>query len=729
MAEPIGGKEHKWGAPDLLKVGFFLNVCASVLGWLLLVLLPLYVTVELFGDLNRAANKLTYAGLSSFAKADLFWVPLGRYLLVALLIVLCAFWFIAAAGACILYIRHKVNKKSNGGSPEDASKAESSVPPETKSEAPAAEVAKVVSPELERKQAEIERKQAETERRKSEQERRERVDKARKEFKAKYVALRDSLQPRYEIKDTGGSIDFSEKLKSSALGVTMREGSLRSYLKWDYEAMVLKVDDAYAFNNDKQASFVLEVSDPIVAADPELRDEIKPEALTVILLARFPSVAQKFFDWKSKIASAVRLENAKQGQDVDYDIKAALGYDDEWAVWLEADGIGSLKADFEKHRLTGVPTVGSDTRIRVVFACKGSEAVRHELDLLLTCNMDPELRWKEIESTDSDKEPVVSEEDRVKLAKMAEAICSAANDSGARKPDATFSKPHRVSRRQKSGEFDVAYASIRGRSHIRSGSFREDDVEARFFLDGKALAIVVSDGAGSAPLSRRGSSIVSKVGMKCLVELGQALAADPDALAGRTQPAIDGFSKVVKAIQEQIGFEAECIKEQRPDFLAKEMYATFLAALVLPTPTGQVLLTYSAGDGAIGLALAGEASGLKCAPDHGQSAGQTLFVLNKGADDAEKRLMFTPLPESYALLLMSDGVSDPRFQDGSETKAEAWELIARDIQPLVKAEPLNLEAERVETYKERGALCEWLDSYEKGHHDDRTIAVLFHKIS
>ena len=159
------------------------------------------------------------------------------------------------------------------------------------------------------------------------------------------------------------------------------------------------------------------------------------------------------------------------------------------------------------------------------------------------------------------------------------------------------------------------------------------------------------------------------------------------------------------------------------------MYATFLAALVLPTASGDVLLTYSAGDGAIGLGLAGDASGIKCAPDHGQSAGQTLFILNKGADDAEKRLGFTRLPESYALLLMSDGVSDPRIQQGEESKPDVWNQLADTLKPLVRQEPLNHDGERVETYNARGALCEWLDSYEKGHHDDRTIAVLFHKLS
>jgi hypothetical protein len=214
------------------------------------------------------------------------------------------------------------------------------------------------------------------------------------------------------------------------------------------------------------------------------------------------------------------------------------------------------------------------------------------------------------------------------------------------------------------------------------------------------------------------------------MELGERLLKEPDALNGRSQLAVEGFAAVVQAIRAQIGFEAECIQEQRPEFQAKEMYATFLAALILPTSDGQVLLTYSAGDGAIGVGLAGDAVGLKCVPDHGQSAGQTLFILNKGAEDAYKRLVFTRLPERYALLLMSDGVSDPLIAHGEEEKAETWDALARVLMPIVKAEPIaDGDADREETYRERGGLCTWLDSYQKGHHDDRTIAALFHKLT
>lgn len=727
MAEPIGGKEHKWGWGNLLILAGLLELFATVLGWMALIFLPLFLAAEVFERFGRKVPALSFSGWRDLLNLQTFWVPFGKNVAFLAVIFVCfiCFIFITASLLALIYSRMKPQFPGTGAEKRPVDNV--SVPEVLKSKQ-ANEPVSTVSTQV-NATTEMERKKAEQERKKAEQERREKVEKARTEFKGKVAAFQDSLPKVFELNVAGGVVDFSEQFKATSLNVVMKEVSLRTYLVWDREAMTLKVSDSFAFFKEGKVRFSLELSDPAFAIDIELKDEVKPEPVEVVLEAKYPSAAKKFFEWKAKWTASVRLENAKQGQPADYDIRTLLGYDPEWVVWKSAEGLGSLTPDMEGHRIKGEPTVGSDQKLRLIFACRGGEDITHSVELLLTCNMDPELRWKEIERDQSDNMPVVAEEETFNLAKMANAVRSTGNSHEVRKPDDTFSKPNRVSRRQKSGDFDLAYASIRGRSHIRSGSFREDHVDAQFFLEGRAVAIVVSDGAGSAPLSRRGSSIVAAVGLKCLIELGQRLVNDPEALKVRTQSAVVGFAETVRAIRSQIEFEAECIKEHRPEFLAKEMYATFLGALVLPTEVGHVLLSYSAGDGAIGLGLAGDASGIKCAPDHGQSAGQTLFVLNKGADDAEKRLIFTPLPVSFALLLMSDGVSDPRIPQGEESKPETWNLLAGELRTLVREEPLNHDGERVEEYKSRGALCAWLDSYEKGHHDDRTIAVLFNKLT
>lgn len=742
MPEPIGGREYKWELSGAFsRFGGFLNGFARFLGWTLVLLLPIAVVIWVYLEMCMPAHGIKFPAWTGFTKAGLdgfikgfdsaFFSKLLQLAEAWGLLIVC---FVCSVITSIGFISHFFSKKQMSNSEETASSPGSVAgrAPDSGKQQPKSKAADAALPTagLPGDSAEQSKKNAEVDAKKQDEERRERIEAARKAFKAKFAEFRKAIPSSYELSVAGGTVDFAEKFNGGSLKVTMREVSLRPYLSWNHERMTMTVSDSFAFFKDRKAKFTLEIQDPVIAADPELRDEIKAETFEVVLKAEYPSAAEKFFDWKAKTPPAVRLENAKQGQDVDYDLKTILGADPQWLAWKSADGLGSLKADLDAHRIKGLPTVGNDNRIRVVFACRGCEGLTHEFDLLLTCNMDAEQLWKQIEGDDSDKPAIVSDDETLKLAKMADAVRSTANAYAVAKPDDLFTKPHRVSRRQRSGDFDLGYASIRGRSHVKGGSFREDHVESRFFLDGKAVAIVVSDGAGSAPLSRRGSCIVTSVGVRSLMELGERLLKEPDALNGRSQLAVEGFAAVVQAIRAQIGFEAECIQEQRPEFQAKEMYATFLAALILPTSDGQVLLTYSAGDGAIGVGLAGDAVGLKCVPDHGQSAGQTLFILNKGAEDAYKRLVFTRLPERYALLLMSDGVSDPLIAHGEEEKAETWDALARVLMPIVKAEPIaDGDADREETYRERGGLCTWLDSYQKGHHDDRTIAALFHKLT
>lgn len=717
---------------DLLKLGYILHFAASALGWFVVLFLPFAAAFEVYGSIqlqHQSAKSPSWQGftLATFESS----IPMLRLCLQWILLAVCLLWasLICAAALAHFYYMRKRMRSEKEPDPSGIVKAGGSEAGSAQEKPGSAEPSPVTS-DIAAESPEQVKKKAEAERKKQEEERRGRVDAARKQFKARFNEFKELIRPSYDLSVDGGSVDFSERFKSTPLKVTMREGTLRPYLTWDHEAMVMKVSDSLAFFKDRKVRFILDVSDSDIAADKELRDEIKSELIEVTLKAEYPDVAEKFFEWKSKIPSIARLENAKQGQEVDYDLKSILSFDAQWLIWKDAKGLGSLEADFETQRIKGLPTVGNDNKIRVMFACRGCESLTHEIDLLLTCNMDAEQLWKQIEEADSDKAAVVSDDEVPSLAKMAEAVRSSSNSYEVVKPDDLFSKPHRVSRRQKSAGFDLAYASIRGRSHVKGGSFREDHADARFFHEGKAVAIIVSDGAGSAPLSRRGSRIVASFGVRSLVKLGEDLLANPECLKVRSQAALDGFAALVQAISAQIEFESECIKERRPDFLAKEMYATFLAALVLPTPEGHVLLTYSAGDGAIGLGLAGGASGLKCVPDHGQSAGQTLFILNKGANDAEKRLFHTKLPENYALLLMSDGVSDPLVPHGEEDKPAIWDLLAEELKPIVERESFTEnDTERVETFKERGGLCAWLDSYQKGHHDDRTIAVLFHKLS
>jgi hypothetical protein len=63
-----------------------------------------------------------------------------------------------------------------------------------------------------------------------------------------------------------------------------------------------------------------------------------------------------------------------------------------------------------------------------------------------------------------------------------------------------------------------------------------------------------------------------------------------------------------------------------------------------------------------------------------------------------------------ALVLMTDGVSDPRFEtDARLARPDDWHALWRDLAPAVAG-------------AEQGLLA-WLDFWSPGNHDDRTIAL------
>ena len=736
MPEPIGGREFDWRKLRPSCLARDVDSSARILGWILTLVLPLLLGAWL---IKLRPLDVLIAAWKDVGFGAKFAASVGVFISWCVGLLFSAAWFATSALCLVFLLRAKNGNQMNtlnGGSNE------SSLPKAADGGANAAQPESRASSAAQAKPAETSAVKAETvesssvptvgesaEKAAAEREFKEKLRQATKDFEAKVVRLKAALPSKHEFNGQMDGLELGRYFTECGLKGEVRSSFLRAYLSLDADSMTLSVNDPSSFCREESCVLKVDVTDPTVSADPLLRDHVPRGDLTITIVAAYPSSLKKFAEWASKAKTLLRLKNVRQGEPMSVPLADELSVSPEWAAITAVQIPAGLAFDPEKAVLSGLPEVGSDMKIHFVVECKGAPRAKQEVTFLLTCNMDPELKWREIQETDSDKAAVIKDDQLVELAKMAEAVRSTASSFDIPKPDDTFSKSHRVSRRVQAGGFDLAYASIRGRSHIRSGSFREDDVDIRFFEEGKAVAIVVSDGAGSAPLSRRGSAIVTKVGVQCLVTLGRKLLDTAGALEARSPVAIEGFASVVRDIRAQIEFEADCIQKQRPDFQAKEMHATFLAALVLPTPAGNVLLTYSAGDGAIGLGLAGEESGLKCDPDHGQSAGQTLFILNKAAEDADKRLKFTRLPASFVLMLMSDGVSDARIAHGEEAASEVWNKFAEELMPLVAKEPVGQAGEVSESYKAKGPLCEWLDSYEKGHHDDRTIAVLHHQIS
>ena len=132
------------------------------------------------------------------------------------------------------------------------------------------------------------------------------------------------------------------------------------------------------------------------------------------------------------------------------------------------------------------------------------------------------------------------------------------------------------------------------------------------------------------------------------------------------------------------------------------------------------------GDGAIGLYTqkeSGNAINILGTPDEGEFGGQTRFLTMPEifSDSASlyQRVKFAFVDDFTALFLMSDGVSDPKFETDDNLKNPSkWDELWKDLSD--HGVDLTGKDENPDE-----ALLQWLDFWSKGNHDDRTIAIVY----
>ncbi|QZT38858.1 protein phosphatase 2C domain-containing protein [Halosquirtibacter xylanolyticus] len=150
----------------------------------------------------------------------------------------------------------------------------------------------------------------------------------------------------------------------------------------------------------------------------------------------------------------------------------------------------------------------------------------------------------------------------------------------------------------------------------------------------------------------------------------------------------------------------------------KNFSSTLLFTLSKEFDFGTAVISFSIGDGAIGVVTEKEGK-LLMKPDGGEYSGQTYFITskelfqNKDIYDRSKFWLFKDRVKS--LMLMTDGISDPKF--GTEKNLEDsnyWMKLWGELEPVIKQDPLNKED-----------VFEWLEFYEVGEYDDRTLVILY----
>ncbi len=423
----------------------------------------------------------------------------------------------------------------------------------------------------------------------------------------------------------------------------------------------------------------------------DLKDIAKNEEIALIIKNKF-----------------ITLPNGKVGQPYNFIFSPEkIGIADIEDFWIEGLEPLGLSFDTVTNSITGVPTVPGEQTIQLFLQRNGWSKGKpiFERKLTLTINPDPRSLWLNKPSDPNDQYW---------------------------KPDSAkqFLKVESTGLILKTGHKDIVAASQRGRSHAHEGIFRDDDFVMDYNKNTNWYIMAVADGAGSCKASRKGSQIACQTVLnvcktrlenehkdfeRLIKELNNEMSDANRKKMGDSLYGIIGAAvfKAYKNIEE----EATISGKQTKDFST-----TLIISICKKFKFGWFVAAFWVGDGGIGiydknrrfLRVLGETDG-------GEFAGQTRFLTMPEITQPEelyRRLRFDIVEDFTALILMSDGITDPKFEtDANLLKIEKWDELWNDLSSEVDFTDNN--------EKSADQLLKWLDFWSPGNHDDRTIAILF----
>lgn len=353
--------------------------------------------------------------------------------------------------------------------------------------------------------------------------------------------------------------------------------------------------------------------------------------------------------------------------------------------------------------IKGNPTMSGDFDITLKYKYKGwfDGCNILERKLRFAINPDPRSLWKDIPT---DKNIKFYKDDFV-----SEYVTVLANDKGLQK--------------------DIVAASKRGRSHAHEGKARDDDFKLYHNDENGWYIIAVADGAGSAKYSRKGSEIACETSVEyCKQALQMPTELEETIL--ELSKAEEGYSNrsISTLIYNIIGGAAHKAHRAILDVVkanedqVRDYATTLLLAICKKFDFGWFVASFWVGDGAMCI-YDKERQYIKLlgTPDGGEYAGQTRFLTMPEIFTPESimsRLKYSIEEDFSALILMTDGVSDPFFEtDANLNKVEKWNELWENIIKNVDLIDDNIESKK--------QLLDWLDFWSQGNHDDRTIAILY----
>lgn len=369
------------------------------------------------------------------------------------------------------------------------------------------------------------------------------------------------------------------------------------------------------------------------------------------------------------------------------------------------ENVGGIEFNKETNSITGNPEQSGEFKILLKYRLneEPEDAELHEKIIPFIINPDPKSLWKNIPSDTED----------------------------------AFWKADDTSAFGKIADKHIVVASKRGRSHANVGSFRDDDFSFCNLEESGWSLVVVSDGAGSAKISRYGSKLACEYitsYFKTALSKDQTNTLESLIITNQTAPTDAVKKELSLCIYNLIGGGAKKVHDQLADFAVANNYtlndlnSTFIFTLFKPFDFGTAVLTFGVGDCPIAI-IPKDFSEVKLMNwlDVGEFGGGTRFITTTEIFSSPKfasRINFKVIPEYAYLFLMTDGIYDPKFVvEANLEKVEKWKEFVDDLNGNndagIKVE-LNPENKNIEKQ-----LSDWMDFWSPGNHDDRTLAIVF----
>lgn len=417
-------------------------------------------------------------------------------------------------------------------------------------------------------------------------------------------------------------------------------------------------------------------------------------------------------NWKLKtriddiITQSVTLPNGTV--DKKYETKfdfIHLGWKD--VIYSEIQGLENTGLEFnnDEELLFGNPTVSGDLKIKLLFRVEGEaeDSILNEKTITIIINPDPKSLWKNIES---DKKAPFWKEDNVEI----------------------------------SSDFldkKIVVASKRGRSHANVGSFRDDHFAFKNINDTGWSIIAVSDGAGSASLSREGSKMSCDLVVTYFEENFSSeflKEFDETLLEHNNNPNEDSSKKVSRFVYDNLSKATWFVHKELEKFATKlekplkDFHSTLIFSLVKKYDFGYALLTFGVGDCPIGL-INKDLTEIKLMNwlDVGEFGGGTRFITMPEifqSDKFQTRFGLKLVDNFSYLILMTDGIYDPKFVvEANLEKIDKWNEFLEDLQGK-NEDGLSVNLNK-DNDKIANELSNWMDFWNPGNHDDRTLAIIY----